>query len=57
MLLSYDAGENSWSPLDSKDTSITDSTDMSLSQLWETVKDREACLAAAHGGQKGLDTT
>ena len=28
---------------------ITDSMDMSLSQLWEMVKYREACGAAVHG--------
>ena len=31
--------------------SISDSTDMSLSKLWEMVKDREACCAAVHGLQ------
>ena len=28
---------------------ITDSIDMSLSKLWEMVKDREACHTAVHG--------
>ena len=28
---------------------ITDSKDMSLSKLWEIVKDREACHAGVHG--------
>ena len=32
--------------------SITDSVDMSLSKLWEIVKDREACRAALHGVAK-----
>ena len=31
---------------------ITDLTDMSLSKLWERVKDREARSAAVHGAAK-----
>ena len=29
--------------------SITDSMNMSLSKLWEIMKDREACLTIVHG--------
>ena len=32
---------------------ITDSVDMSLSKLWEIVKNREAWHAAVHGVTKG----
>ena len=37
--------------------SITDSMDMNLSKLWETVKDREAWYTAGPCGQKESDTT
>ena len=33
---------------------ITDSMDMSLSELWEMVKDREAWWAAVHGIPKSV---
>ena len=33
---------------------IIDSMDMSLSKLWEIVKDREACRGAVHGVAKSL---
>ena len=32
--------------------SFTDSTDLNVSKLWETVKDREAWCAAGHGVAK-----
>jgi len=36
---------------------ITDLMHMSLSKLWDKVKDREASRAAVHGGRKELDAT
>ena len=34
--------------------SVTDSMDMSLSKLWETVEDRGVWNAAVHGVAQGL---
>ena len=36
---------------------ITDAMDVSLSELWEIVKDREAWCTAVHGVCKELDRT
>ena len=37
--------------------SMTDSMDMNLSHLWETVQDREAWYAAVYWVSKELDMT
>ena len=36
---------------------VTDSMNMSLSKLWESVMDRKTWDAAVHGGHKESDTT
>ena len=36
---------------------ITDSMDMSLSKVWELVKDGEDCVCCSPWGQKALETT
>jgi len=36
---------------------ITDSVDMRLSKLWDTVNGREDWRAAVHGGHKESDVT
>ena len=35
--------------------SITDSTDMNLSKLWEIVEDRRAWQVAVHGGSQRVE--
>ena len=52
MLGKIEGRERRWVTEDEMVDSITDSTDMNLSEFWETVKDKEAWHAAVHGVPK-----
>ena len=43
-----DRGRDGWIAMDQLIVQITDAVDMSLSKLWELVKDREAWHAVLH---------
>ena len=52
MLGKIEGRERRWVTEDEMVDSITDSTDMNLSEFWETVKDKEAWCAAVHRLQR-----
>ena len=52
MLGKIEGRERGWVTEDEMVDSITDSTDMNLSEFWETVKDKEAWCAAVHRLQR-----